>query len=351
MPRPAPSSPRRLALPACVLLASLAAATPAVAAPNIPLVEQPLAAPGGLPSIGNGVTAWTSFRDDAATKRPVFDVWTLRAGVPTRVATLPDTIDAVAGGGALREGAFDLEVGTASGVPVAVVRSPGTKKEYRRGLDRTVLVRLDTGATRRLPSKIDGLPVYGTAVDDGRLLFTVGRQKPTSKSTASLWRATVTPSRTGKPKKLRTSRRGSVWFSVLADQGRVAIDANEPAPGSYYENSYLFGTLRGTWRRAARIAVYDGAIPVHGVAGFTTGGTALVTFLSSDDSRDPVQVTRTPVAGKGGATAMVGIGTDGENTNAAGAFDPTTGRILTNGDGPDGTNVFGYSGVAFAPGS
>lgn len=348
---PTPAGPRRGAIVAAALLVTLAAAAPAGAAITVPLVEQPIAAPAGSSSIGNGVTAWAAFRTDDATKRSVLDLWTLRGGKPVRVTTVPDTIDVVVGENEfLRDGAFDLEAGTTkAGVPVAVLRLPGTKKEYRRGLDRTVLIRLDTGAKRRLPSKVDGLPVYGTAVDAGRLYLTVGRQKPTSRSTASLWRADVTATRTGKPKKLRTSRRGSVWFSILADRGRVAIDANEPSEESYYDNSYIFGTPSGRWNRAATIGVSDGPIGVHGVAGFTKDGKALISFLSSDDQSQPTPVTRTPIDPRGKETS-VGFGTNGEDTNAAGAFDPETGRILTVGTGPDGKDVFGFSGVTFAPG-
>ncbi|CAB4905308.1 unannotated protein [freshwater metagenome] len=346
--RPGHSFPRA-AVPVCALLAALAVAAPAAARDRtVPLVEQPIAATGGLSSIGNGVTAWTTGRVDPATGRRTVEVWTLRDRVPVRVTSLPDTRDEVLGeNDVLRQSASGIEAGTASGVPVAVVRTPGTKAQYRDGVDRTTLVRLDTGATRRLPSTIDGLVVRGTAIDAGRLLFTVGRRKPTTRSTSSLWRATATPSRTGKPKKLRTSRRGGVWFAVLADQGRVAIDADEPSRVAYYDSVYAFGTPTGPWRRAARISVSDGPIPTHGVAGFTKGGGALVTFMTSDDGADPVTATRTPVAARGRETSAR-FGTDGERTNAAGALDPVTGRILTISPGVDGAaDVFGFSGVAF----
>lgn len=343
---------RRTVVPACALLVSLAAAVPAAAqvppTGKITAVEQPVASPGGRPSIGNGVTTWLSAADATAGKPERFEVWTMRDGAPVLAATLPNRLPGK--DEALRDGALEIEAGTLpGGVPAAVVRTPGSVKQYRRSLDRTYLVRLDTGAKRRLPSKIDGLPVYGTALDAGRLFYTVGRERPKDGSTSSLWRASASTTKVGKPAKLRTSRRSSVWFGILADRGRVAIEANEPAPGSYYENSYLFGSPRGTWNRAARIAVYDGPIPLHGIAGFTKDGKALVTFLTSDDDRDPAFLTRTPVA-KGGKETTVGFGIDGEHTTASGALDAETGRILTFGPDASGTDVFGYSAVAFPPG-
>lgn len=350
---PVPSRLRpRAAVPAGALLLALAAAAPAAAqvpsTGKITAVEQPIAAPGGSPSIGNGVTTWLRAVDATAGKPDHFEVWTMRDGAPVLAATLPNRLPGK--DEALRDGALEIEAGTLpGGVPAAVVRTPGSVKQYRRALDRTYLVRLDTGARRRLPSKIDGLPVYGTGLDAGRLFYAVGRERPKDGSTSSLWRATASTAKVGKPAKLRTSRRSSVWFGVLADRGRVAVEANEPAEGSYYENSYLFGAPKGTWRRAARIAVYDGPIPQHGIAGFTKDGRALVTFLTSDDQREPTQLTRTPVA-KGGKETTVGFGIDGEHTTARGALDAETGRILTFGPDASGTDVFGYSAVAFPPG-
>lgn len=344
----AEAASRRGVLLATALLPFAAVAAPAAAQvpdpPKIPIVEQPIADPGGGPSIGNGVTAWIRTADGPAGEDATFEIRTMRGGVPTLAATVPNRLPGE--DEALREGALEIEVGTtADRVPVAVLRTPGSVKQGRRALDRTYLVRLDTGARRRLPSKIDGLPVYGTAIDNGRLYFTVGRERPKATSTSSLWRASVTAGRTGTPRKIRTSRRDSVWFQPLADRGHIAIEANEPTEGAYFLNTYVFGTPRGTWNRAGGIAVYDGPIPQHDVAGFTKDG-ALVTFLTSDDPRDPTFVTRTPTR-KGGRKTTVGIGTDAEHTTITGAFDPETGRILTSGFDPE--DPFGYSGVAFPP--
>jgi hypothetical protein len=367
-PRGTPGAPSRnvaarcaatsIALASCIA-ATASAATPPVAGaappPTVPVVEQPLQADAGSAAFatGEGLEVWATTRLEPGAKKLTIDLWWLKDGTPTKAGSVPDTSSYNDQSGV--SGEIALETGTsAGGAPVVLVRTLGGGSA---GVDHTTLMDLRTGKATKLPGTRRGLVVGGVAVDRGRAYFTLHRRKTIARSTSSLWSAPVTGTTIGKAKKLRTSRRGDVWFAVLADQGRVAIneaanppkDHRSPYYPSYYVDDFAFGTPRGTWRRTDLIPVLDGPIPTHAMAGFTTGGKALVTLRTQGDDDLPTLLTLSPAAGVGGAKRSALLGSDPETSPEDGAFDAATGRILTAGTAADGTEQVGLSGVAFPP--
>jgi hypothetical protein len=324
-----------------VTLASAAAAS--AATPRLDAIERPVQVLTGSSAVervatGNGHAAWIVRPEiagaDPAAVRPA-EVWTVRNGAAVPVTRLAH-VDT--------SGVEALEVGTeAGGAPVAVVttRRPDAMRDLR-------LVRLDTGAVRSVSTTRGGLAIGGVGLDAGRYYYTSHVKRPGARNTSSLWRATLTGTSIGRPAKLRTSRRGETWGSVLADRNRVAVGTarrvtSEGAPGVLTE--YAFGTPRGTWNRAGQVLVQEGGIRLVVAAGFTQDRAALVT-VQGEESRPETLATRTPIAG--GSVATVRLG--GSLFDATGrlAYDPAAGSFLGAGSGATAaTTVLGYTGKAF----
>lgn len=351
-----PSRLRRGVPAAAVALVTLAAAGPAAASGPASSVRSvspferaiaPIAGPA-LPATNEGIVAWTIDRVDDANKRLLIDVWVLRSGTPTKVATLPDTAK-YGGPDYVPTGTQELEVGTdRSRRPVAIVRTVGGGNV---GIDHTRIVSLLTGKARELPRTRGGLVVESTAVDRGVLYWTIDRRKPTDRSTSSLWRASLDGTTVGRPAKIRTSQRGHNWYTVIADRGRVGINAtHDPRKpdGSEFSDDFSFGTPRGRWSVADNLPQYAGpSNSSHAMTGFTKGG-ALVTVQSRPDEDAPDFATLNP--GGRGTKRYVLLGTGPDDVVGALRLQASTGRFLTVGPATGGPPSIGYSGVAFVPG-
>ncbi|WP_026911504.1 hypothetical protein [Patulibacter minatonensis] len=333
---PSPRPTRRRVIPAAVAsttLLALAGAASAGAAAAPPTVQQPLQTIIGttnvLASVGNRQTVWVTQQPGATDGSVVLS--TLRVGAAVPVATLP---------GPPESGVVQLEVGTAKdGTPVAaVVAVP------REGSPTIRLVRLDTGAVRTISSTRQGLPVGGVALDNGRWYYTVHPKRTTSRSTASLWSATLTGTSIGPAKKVRTSRRGESWEAVVADRNRVAVQTVRPVhdgSGVFARDEWAFGTPRGTWKRAGLTYASDGGYsPTYG-AGFTQDRSAFVTYQGGFPTGP--RATRTPIAGGKARVVTAGADADDDGFLLAPAYDPATGRLLTRGKDATGANTLGWT--------
>jgi hypothetical protein len=342
-PRSVAPSLRSTGAVAAALLVTLASATASSAAtPRLTAIERPvqtLAAGNMVERIatGNGHAAWitrpTIAGADPSAASPA-EIWTVQDGVPTQVVRLMDVA---------AQGVEALEVGTdAGGAPVAVLgsRRPDGTHDLR-------LVRLDTGAVRSISTTRQGLTIGGVGLDAGRYYYTLHVAEPGTRNTSSLWRATLTGTSIGRATRLRTSRRGETWSSVLADRNRVAVGTerrvtSEGRPGFLTE--YAFGTPRGTWNRAGQVLIQEGPFRLVFAAGFTQDRAALVTAQSEESGPGTVD-TRTPIAGgKASAVRLTGTLTAGP---ARQAWDPSQGRFLAVGAAADGGSLLGYTGPAF----
>jgi hypothetical protein len=334
-----------------VLVASLGVAASAHAAdPVVATIAQPLAAqagpdraadPGtlGATAMGNGRVAWVVVRGvtlgaPAEAQHPVAEVWTTREGAPVKVAELPPSV------ATLR----DVELGTdAAGEPVLVVASwaPGNATEFR-------LVRLDTGAVRKVSSTRRGLTVGGMAVDAGRLYYVVHPVTVGPRNTSSLWRATLSGTSIGRATKLRTSVRGESWFGVDADVGRIAVSTSR-APGKADPSSIIardeiaFGTPRGTWARTGLTSATEGGYQPVTVLGFSHDRNAVITAQGQEGGAPVAQ--RVPMGG--GKVQRVRLGTSAQTALQSPSYDPGTRRIVAFGPDASGAPVVGWTSPVF----
>lgn len=323
----------RPVLAGAAVLGTLIGAGPASASAAPPTIEQPLQTLIDTASVvtatGNRQVAWTVQPNvvGGSEKTPIA-VWTVKDGAATQIASLStDTPVSVE----------KVEVGTAKdGAPIAFVAA--------RGRDATILrlVRLDTGAVRTISSTRGGLPIGGVGIDNGRYYYTTSPTRTTKRSTASLWRATITGTSIGRATKLRTSQRGSGFADVVADRNRVAVKVTQPVDdgsGVFLREEWAFGTPRGAWRRAGETFASDGGyLPV--TAGFTQDRKALVTIQQRDDA-NAARVIRTPI-GSGKATTS-SIGGDSQDLLLLPSFEPVSGRVLTRGTDATGASTVGYT--------
>jgi hypothetical protein len=343
-PRSATSSRPRTAARAAVLAGTLlltaGGAASAAAATPWAAIQTPLAAEerlegdfasGALTATGNGHAAWVVADASWATAT----VWTVRDGAAARVAqiSLPGGVGAV-------------DLGTErGGAPVLAVAT-------REAAGSTVLqlVRLDTGAVRKVAPVRRGLSVGGVAIDAGRYYFTVRTPTKTGpRNTSSLWRATLTGTSVGPASKLRTSRRGERWNAVHADLNRVAVETSGAAPAdfdaAFLRENVAFGTPGGRWSRTPDNYATEGGYVPEFVLGFTRDRRGLVTEQNRGDGPSTAaRVRRYPIGGGAVRTARVGAG---QADLRGSALDPATGRILGFGPAPDGTPSVGWTGVAF----
>ncbi|MDO9410897.1 hypothetical protein [Patulibacter sp.] len=331
-PRPLRRTGRPAVL-AAVAAATLVSAASASAATAPVTVQEPLqpAAPGTvLASVGNGRQAWIVQADGAP---PV--LWTLRDGAAAQVATLPGPSSAQV---------QQLEVGTAKdGTPVAAVRAG-----LADGGSTLRLVRLDTGAVRTISSTRRGLRIGGVGLDAGRLYYTLHAAKTTSRSTSSLWRATLTGTSIGRATKLRDSRRGEAWDEVVADRNRVAVETTRPVSdgtGVYARAEWAFGTPRGSWNRTGLVLENDGEFSPVAAAGFTHDRSALVTYQGGFP--DGPRAVRTPIRRGKVGTVTAASPADDTGLALAPALDPATGRLLTRGTDASGTVSIGWTAPLF----
>ncbi|WP_210492673.1 hypothetical protein [Patulibacter sp. SYSU D01012] len=358
--RPVPPRPPRAA--ATAVVAALAAALPALAAapagaavPTVraPGIVTPLPPATGLasvvPAAGDGLVAWAVPGPPPAGghERPVA-LWTLRGGVPTVATTVP-----------VRGRPLSLELGTErGGAPVAVLR---TTEDADDAPVVTRLVRLDTGAARRLPLRRRGRLVHGMALDRGRLYYVLGPHRSGPRTRSTFWRATLTGLTLRAPVRLRTSRPGEWWYADQADRGLVAVYRStiERDGGQTFDLQDVgFGTPRGRWSGTEFEVYSDGPADTVSVAGFTADGRSIVT-VRADEGRYGQTASVTPVGARRPARRvhLWDVPLDlPDGDPAPPILDPATGRLLGVGPAPgsppppdeahQGPTAFGFSGPA-----
>lgn len=317
------------------LLTTLALASPAAAAGTAPVeraLQPTTASTAFVASIGDGTRAWTT-QDTTAGDAPVV-LWTTTAdGAPRRVASIAPVA---------ASGVDGLEVGASSdGIPVAALATHTAGGA--RGLR---LVRLDTGAVRRISSTRRGEPIGGMAIDHGRLSYALQGGTGRKARRSTLWRAPLRATSIGRATRVRTSAAGEQWRRVVADRGRIAVEAARPVrdgSGISATVRWRFGTPRGTWRRTARTVQSDGGYLRIDAAGFTADRHALVTVQEQEDGGPTV--SRLPLAG--GAVRTTTLGDQGQGILRVPALDPATGRLLTRDLDAAGDVVVGTSAVLF----
>lgn len=325
-PRPAAVAALAAALPA--LAASPAgAAVPTVRAPGIVTPLPPATGPASVvPAAGDGLVAWAVPGPPSAggRERPVA-LWTVRGGVPVVATTV-----------AVRGRPLTLELGTErGGAPVAVLR---TTEDADDTPVVTRLVRLDTGAVRRLPLRRRGRVVRGMALDRGRLYYVLGPRRPGRRARSTFWRATLTGLTLRAPARLRTSRPGEWWYADQADRGLVAVYRStiERDGGQTFDLQDVgFGTPRGRWSGTEFEVYSDGPSDTVSVAGFTRDGTSIVTVRADEGVEQNASVTpvgaRRPVRRVRLWNAPWGL--PGGDPRPP-IIDPATGRLLGVGPAP-----------------
>lgn len=332
-------SRRRAALVAGGTAAALALVPTAASAAAPPLfntLQTVVQAGGGAPGAGNGHVAWAVSADVDDTDGHVFDVptdiWTMRGGAPVKVASFVD-----AGG----YGA-DLEVGTAKGgVPVVVATTKAKDEET----DVRRIVRLDTGAVKRLPGTRKGRVVGGVAVDNGRIYWGLRNKRTTTRTTSTLYRATLTGTTSGALHKVQDTQKGVTIDGLVADRYRIALDTSRELPDSASAAARLeiwFGVPQGRWNKTGRNDIDAGAFRPFSIVGFTQDRNSLVTAQQQENG--PVVLYKTAIGG-GKSTTIARLGVDErDDALGSGVLEAKTGRLFTNGPGPGGAaGGVGYS--------
>lgn len=346
-PVPSPSVARRRAALAAAGVAALALAPAgAAAAPPVFNTLQTAVQPGGgSTAAGNGHVAWAVSAPVDESDGHAFDVpttiWTLRDGVPAQVATFTD-----AGG----YGA-DLEVGTAKGgVPVVVATT--TAKDEETEVRR--IVRLDTGAVKRLPATQKGRVVGGVAVDNGRIYWGLHDKRTTTRTTSTLYEAKLTGTTSGALHKRHVTPKGVTITGLLADRYRIAVTTSRKLPASADAAARLeiyFGVPQGRWNTTGRNDIDAGAFRPFFAVGFPNDRYSLVTAQQAENG--PLVLYTTPIGG--GKSSVIGrLGVDEQDDGLApGQLEAGTGRLFTNGKGPGGADAVGFSApvVPVAPGT
>lgn len=333
-----PSPRRRSALAAGGALAFLAALSPvaanAASVPTFASLQTTVQAGGATTAAGNGQVAWAVAEGPATTdpaKNVPTAIWTVRGGAPVKVATVTD-----AGG----YGA-DLEVGTArAGVPVVVVTTSAAdeKGQVRR------LVRLDTGAVKTLPGTLKGKTVGGVAVDNGRIYWALNPKKQTTRSIATLYRATLTGATSGTLHKVRDTKPGIDIYGLMMDRYRIALETSRLLPDdadAAARQEIYFGVPQGRWATTGRNDIEAGAFRAFVPVGFTQDRDSLLTAQSEENG--PLALYRTPIS-SGRSVKIARLGVDQQSDGLApGQLEARTGRLFTTGPDATGADAVGYS--------
>jgi len=329
---------RRTAIAAAGTLAALAAFPVAsdAAVPRFTTLQTVVQPGGGGPTAaGNGHVAWAVIADVDDSEEPARNVptaiWTVRDGAPVRVATVTD-----AGGYGP-----DLEVGTAKGgVPVVIVTT--TAKDEETKVRR--IVRLDTGATERLPATRKGRVVGGVAVDNGRIYWGLRDKRTTTRTTSTLYEATLTGTTSGALHRRHVTPKGVTIDGLMADRYRVAVDTSRKqtkAAGSALRLEIYFGAPQGRWNTTGRNDVDAGAFRPFYAVGFPQDRSTLVTVQQEENG--PFALYRTPIGG-GTSTTIGRLGIDERDEGLApGQLEASTGRLFTSGVDANGVQGVGYS--------
>ncbi|MDO9407234.1 hypothetical protein [Patulibacter sp.] len=330
---------RRAAFAAAGTAAALALLGPAAASAAKPPVFsalQTVVQPGGgSTAAGNGVVAWAVADAVDDTDGHAFNVpttiWTVRDGAPVAVAKLTD-----AGG----YGA-DLEVGTAKGgVPVVVATT--TAKDETTEVRR--IVRLDTGEVERLPATRKGRVVGGVAVDNGRIYWGLHDRRTTTRTTSTLYEATLSGTTSGPLHRRHVTPKGVTIDGLVADRYRIAVETSRKLPTSADAALRLeiyFGVPQGRWNTTGRNDIDAGAFRPFDAVGFTQDRTRLIT--AQQEENGPVALYSTPIAG-GTSTTIGRLGVDEQDEGlGVGQLEAGTGRLFTTGKGPDGAAAVGWS--------